>query len=67
VFVWDDDLPGKGPDRPCGAGVTEGDIHKLDSALIAAADRVSRHITATMEGRPVKRAEVVDLHARARA
>jgi len=31
-----------------GSGITEGYIHKLDSALIAAADRVSQHITEMM-------------------
>jgi integrase len=31
-----------------GHGITEGYIHKLDSALIAAADRVSRHISNSM-------------------
>ncbi|MDG2570969.1 site-specific integrase, partial [Vibrio parahaemolyticus] len=31
-----------------GSGITEGYIHKLDSALIAAADRVSGHIVAMM-------------------
>jgi len=31
--------------------VTEGYIHKIDSALLAAADRVARHIDDTMSGR----------------
>jgi integrase len=31
-----------------GSGVTEGYIHKLDSALLAAADRVSQHIAMVM-------------------
>jgi integrase len=33
------------------ASVTEGYIHKIDSALLAAADRIARHIDDTMSGR----------------
>ena len=33
------------------AGVTEGYIHKIDSALLAAADRIARHIDDAMTGR----------------
>ena len=33
------------------ASVTEGYIHKIDSALLAAAERVARHIDDTMAGR----------------
>jgi integrase len=33
------------------AGVTEGYIHKVDSVLLAAADRVARHIDDAMAGR----------------
>jgi integrase len=33
------------------ASVTEGYIHKIDSALLAAAERVARHIDDTMSGR----------------
>ena len=32
------------------AGVTEGYIHKIDSALVAAADRIARHIDDAMTG-----------------
>jgi site-specific recombinase XerC len=32
-----------------GSGVTEGYIHKVDSALIAAADRVATHIAGMMD------------------
>jgi integrase len=35
-------------------GVTEGYIHKIDSALLAAADRVARHIDDAMTGRKSK-------------
>ena len=35
-----------------GSGTTRGYIHKLDPALIAAADRVSAHILAAMTDRP---------------
>jgi integrase len=34
-----------------GATVTEGYIHKIDSALLAAADRIARHIDDAMSGR----------------
>jgi integrase len=44
-----------------GGGTTRGYIHKLDPALIAAADRVSRQIAAAMEGE-LPSAEVVGLH-----
>jgi integrase len=33
------------------ASVTEGYIHKIDSALLAAADRIARHIDEAMTGR----------------
>jgi integrase len=33
------------------ASVTEGYIHKIDSALLAAADKVARHIDDSMSGR----------------
>ena len=33
------------------ASVTEGYIHKIDSALLAAADRIARHIDEAMSGR----------------
>ena len=32
------------------SGVTQGYIHKVDAALIAAADHVSSHIAAAMSG-----------------
>ena len=35
-----------------GSSVTEGYIHKVDSALIAAADRVSGHIATALNGNP---------------
>jgi integrase len=41
------------------ASVTEGYIHKVDSALLAAADRVARHIDEAMSGR--KSQKVVQL------
>jgi len=47
-----------------GGGTTRGYIHKLDSALLAAADRVSEHIAKAMEGKAAS-ASVVDLQARA--
>ncbi|PVE25953.1 integrase [Microvirga sp. KLBC 81] len=50
-----------------GGGTTRGYIHKLDTALISAADRVSQHIAVAMEGNPAESAQVVDLHAKARA
>jgi integrase len=34
-----------------GASVTEGYIHKIDSVLVAAADRIARHIDDSMTGR----------------
>ncbi|MDA9515924.1 integrase [Bradyrhizobium sp. CCBAU 11430] len=37
------------------ASVTEGYIHKIDSALLAAADRIARHIDDAMMGRQVSR------------
>jgi integrase len=40
-----------------GSGVTEGYIHKLDSALIAAADNVSGHISKTMRASPEEEGE----------
>lgn len=39
-----------------GSGVTEGYIHKVDSALIAAADGVSRHINQAMKGQGASQA-----------
>jgi integrase len=33
------------------ASVTEGYIHKIDAALLAAADRIARHIESTMAGK----------------
>ncbi|WP_201836217.1 tyrosine-type recombinase/integrase [Microvirga zambiensis] len=42
-------------------GTTRGYIHKLDPALISAADRVSQHIAAAMEGE-LPSADVVGLH-----
>jgi integrase len=33
------------------ASVTEGYIHKIDSALVAAADRIARHIEMAMTGK----------------
>ncbi|XUJ36608.1 tyrosine-type recombinase/integrase [Bradyrhizobium japonicum] len=41
------------------ASVTEGYIHKIDSALLAAADRIARHIDDAMTGR--KSQKVVNL------
>ena len=41
------------------AGVTEGYIHKIDTALVAAADRIARHIDDAMTGR--KAGKVVPL------
>jgi integrase len=35
------------------ASVTEGYIHKIDSALLAAADKIARHIDDAMTGRKV--------------
>ena len=37
------------------AGVTEGYIHKIDSALLTAADRIARHIDDAMTGRKSNR------------
>jgi integrase len=37
------------------ASVTEGYIHKIDSALLAAADRIARHIEAAMTGKKSER------------
>lgn len=39
-----------------GASVTEGYIHKLDTALLAAADRVAKHIDDVMTGRKSQKA-----------
>jgi hypothetical protein len=44
-----------------GGGTTRKYIHKLDPALIAAADRVAEHIACFMEGSQVS-ADVVPLH-----
>lgn len=43
------------------ASVTEGYIHKIDSVLIAAADKVSRHISTQMSGK--KQSKVLELRA----
>jgi hypothetical protein len=43
-----------------GSGTTRKYIHKLDSALIAAADRVAEHIAGLMAGSQVS-AEVIPL------
>jgi integrase len=45
-----------------GTGVTHGYIHKLDQALIAAADRISEHIATAMAGSA--RSNVVALPSR---
>jgi integrase len=42
-------------------GTTRGYIHKLDAALLAAADRVAGRIAAMMAGEAVETGEVVDL------
>lgn len=42
-----------------GASVTEGYIHKIDSALVAAADKIAQHIISMMTGK--KPAKVVPL------
>jgi integrase len=47
-------------------GTTRGYIHKVDAALIAAADRVSDRIAAMMAGEEVQTGEVVDLAKAAR-
>ena len=44
------------------SSVTEGYIHKIDSALLAAADRIARHIDDTMTGR--KSSKVIQLGRR---
>jgi integrase len=43
-----------------GGGVTRGYIHKLDPALIAAADRVAEHIASAMSG-TLASAEVIEM------
>jgi hypothetical protein len=48
-----------------GGGTTRGYIHKLDPALIAAADRVSQRIADMMAGVADSGAEVIDLAAAA--
>ena len=47
-----------------GGGITRGYIHKLDPALIAAADRVSQHIAEAMDGTAAS-AEIVPLRRQA--
>ena len=37
------------------ASVTEGYIHKIDSALLTAADRIARHIDDAMAGRKLQK------------
>jgi integrase len=46
-----------------GTSTTRGYIHKLDPALIAAADKVAGGIADMMEGRAVESAEVIELAA----
>ena len=48
-----------------GTSTTRGYIHKLDPALIAAADKVAARIADMMAGRDVAIGEVVELAARA--
>jgi integrase len=38
-----------------GGSVTEGYIHKIDTALVAAADRIARHIDAAMTGKKAEK------------
>ena len=38
-----------------GASVTEGYIHKIDAALVAAADRIARHIDSAMTGKKAEK------------
>lgn len=38
-----------------GASVTEGYIHKIDTALVAAADRIARHIDSVMRGKRIEK------------
>ncbi|CAN5194646.1 site-specific integrase [soil metagenome] len=38
-----------------GGSVTEGYIHKIDTALVAAADRIARHIDAVMTGKKLEK------------
>jgi integrase len=45
-----------------GTSTTRGYIHKLDPALIAAADRVSTRIAAALAGEATLSAQVVELH-----
>ncbi|UGY16922.1 hypothetical protein HAP48_0005380 [Bradyrhizobium septentrionale] len=40
----------KGMVGHAGTSVTEGYIHKIDSAMLAAADKIARHIDGTMTG-----------------
>ena len=47
-----------------GGGVTRGYIHKLDAALIAAADRVSGRIADLLAGKADAGAEVIELRDR---
>jgi hypothetical protein len=38
-----------------GDSVTEGYIHKIDTALVAAADRIARHIETAMTGKKTEK------------
>ena len=38
-----------------GSSVTEGYIHKVDSALVSAASRVAQHIDETMDGKDLRK------------
>jgi integrase len=38
-----------------GGSVTEGYIHKIDTVLVAAADRIARHIEAVMTGKKIEK------------
>jgi integrase len=49
-----------------GGGVTAGYVHKVDAALVAAADRVARHIAEAM-GDALPASEVVESHSRVKA
>ena len=49
-----------------GGGVTRGYIHKLDAALIAAADRVSGRIADLLAGEAAASAEIIELAVRLR-
>lgn len=49
-----------------GSSVTEGYIHKIDGALVTAADRVSSHIAKAMVGKPISVASNLNLAAHRR-